>query len=83
MATFREYKDKNSKPELVFIKNVGDFFRDEINNDKLEQLYFYYDTISHIKSFNEINLLDKKEIKKVGLEGEKYRIQKLRGKRYK
>ena len=55
MATFREYKDKNSKPELVFIKNVGDFFRDEINN----------------------------EIKKVGLEGEKYRIQKLRGKRYK
>ncbi len=84
MATFREYKDKNSKPELVFIKNIGDYFRDEINNDKLEQLYFYYDTISRVKNLKDINLLDKKEVEKlVGLESEKYRIQKSKGKRNK
>ena len=67
-------KEKDSLPELIFIKNRGIFTTSKMNLAKLVQLKCYYDVITRQKDEIELNLLsDNNIIELLNWDAEHYR----------
>lgn len=80
--SFVQYiNDGNSRPSLVFIRNIGIFVSESFTSNQREMLQLYIDIITNLSSFDDLNVLSPADVSSLtNWDAELYRLAQSKAK---